>query len=493
MRSRYLLAVALGAVACADALRLEPPTGGEGGAAASGGQPPVGGGGGAMVIPCESSSECPAPTSVCDTVRGECVECLELGDCGHMPGTVCDLGHCRCAGGLDWCAPSTCVDTMTSPVHCGACDHACFGACAGGACVDAWEPLGTMGAPAARGRHASVWTGTHMFVWGGLGGGAALATGALYDPATQEWTATSLVDAPSARQRATAVWTGTEVIVWGGHNGSTYFNDGAAYDPATQTWRRLATSAAPPARILHTAVWTGSAMIVWGGEDATGEQLANGGVYDPAADAWSATAAVPLPAASRERHSAVWADGAMWLYGGLGDAPSVPLVNEFWPAPGVTGGIAYNPAGGGSWSDLAATGEPSARDRHTAVWTGTAMLVFGGFAHATDLDSGHRYVKASGQWEPFGGTPPSPRREHSAVWLEDAGVMVVWGGRSTAAGFLATGAVYDAQSNAWEGATPTVLEPRIEHTALSIGDRMIVWGGLDAAGTALANGALFTP
>jgi hypothetical protein len=495
MRSRALLvpgfvALVSFAVSCADALRLEPPGAGAGGSGATGGQIPAGGAGG-MMIPCRSSSECPAPTSVCDTVKGECVECLELSDCGHMPGTVCSLGRCSCGEGLDWCAPSDCIDLMASSQHCGECGHPCFGGCVDGACVDAWEPVGSDGAPAARGRHVAVWTGTQMFVWGGQGAAGLLASGGLYDPATRTWTPTSLVNAPTARQRATAVWTGTEVIVWGGINGATYFNDGAAYDPATQTWRRITTAAAPPGRMMHTAVWTGSVMIVWGGEDSTGEQLNSGGLYNPTADSWAATAAVPAPSATRERHTAVWTDDAMWIYGGFGDAPSIPLTNEFFPSGGVTGGIAYAPGGGGSWTDLSLVGEPSARDRHTAVWSGSAMLVFGGFFSPDELNSGSRYV--GGAWEAFGGLPPSPRREHTAVWIEDPGVMVVWGGRNGTEGILGTGGVYDGSSNSWTGETPTVLEARVDHTAVSTGTQMIVWGGFDTASTALATGGVFTP
>ena len=182
--------VGLSMAACADALRLEPPPGGQGGAGNTAGNA-TGGGGGS--IPCASSSDCPEPTSVCDTVLGFCVECLELEDCGHMPSTVCSEGSCVCAGGLTYCEPGLCADAMTSPAHCGTCDHACFGSCVDGACADPWEPVSTVGAPSARAKHVSVWTGTHLFVWGGstaAGAGSNVRTGGLYDPATSTWTPT---------------------------------------------------------------------------------------------------------------------------------------------------------------------------------------------------------------------------------------------------------------------------------------------------------------
>jgi hypothetical protein len=56
-----------------------------------------------------------------------------------------------------------------------------------------------------------------MVIWGGATTGAALATGARYDPSTNGWLATSTGQGvPSGRTYSTAVWTGREMIVWGG-------------------------------------------------------------------------------------------------------------------------------------------------------------------------------------------------------------------------------------------------------------------------------------
>ncbi len=484
--------------ACADALSIQPPTETTPGA---GGTPGTGGSGGlaeggAAPVPCVSNSDCPAPTAVCDTVRGVCVECLELADCGSMPGTVCSEGACICpVAGDSWCAPALCVDHATDPQHCGQCNKPCFGPCDMGQCVDRWEPVVSPGAPEARARHVAAWTGAVMVVWGGTvntGAAANLATGAMYDPVALEWTPTSAVGAPSPRQLAASVWTGSHLIVWGGRDGAVFHNDGALFDPATNTWAPMSTQGAPSGRIEHAAVWTGSKLIVWGGLDATGEQLDTGAVYDPAANSWTAMAPPPAPVATRERHSAVWAGTEMWVYGGFGDAPSLVLTNTYWPTGGVAGGLRYEP-NANVWSQLPATGQPSARDRHTAVFDGTHMIVFGGFNGTEDNNLGHRVNAGAIQWEGLGGTAPLARREHTAVWLDGPGLMVVWGGRSTLSGVLGTGAVYSSSGNLWTEPTPTVLAPRTEHTAISTGDAMIVWGGFDAANAPLGDGGIFTP
>ena len=55
-----------------------------------------------------------------------------------------------------------------------------------------------------------------MIVWGGADSFGTINTGGRYDPSTDSWTATSTTNAPAARGSHTAVWTGSEMIVWGG-------------------------------------------------------------------------------------------------------------------------------------------------------------------------------------------------------------------------------------------------------------------------------------
>ena len=437
---------------------------------------------------CVSNTDCGYPTAVCDQSAGVCVECLVVSDCLHMPSTVCSLGACVCPGGDTYCGPGLCADLTSDIDHCGFCGHRCYDSCGASMCASPWEPISDHNAPVARARHVAVWTGSAMVVWGGSTGtttGNNLGGGGVYDLQTSRWTATSMVDAPSPRQRATAVWTGSRMIIWGGRDGANMLADGASYDPVANTWTRLSTVAAPPARADHTAVWTGSSMIIWGGKDAVNE-LNSGGTYDPIADTWTATPSNPAPAESRSLHSAVWAGAQMWTYGGFGDAGAT--VNVRFPNSGVNGGSSFEPQVG--WTVLSAAGEPSARDQHTAVWDGTRMLIFGGFSGATAMASGGRY--AAGTWSAMAVGGPGARYGHCAVWLESSSVMVVWGGRDDN-GALGTGAVYDPSADSWTTPTPTVLDARFAHTAVSTGDRMLVWGGVDAGNQTLADGGVYTP
>ena len=135
------------------------------------------------------------------------------------------------------------------------------------------------------------------------------------------WTATSTTNAPAARTVHTAVWTGSEMIVWGGNSG---FN--AILTPAGDIIpaRTVGQPPAPPTRPLpekrHTAVWTGSEMIVWGGCNATLRQVFNtGGRYNPSTDSWTATSTTNAPA-DRESHTAVWTGSEMIVWGGCNTA-----------------------------------------------------------------------------------------------------------------------------------------------------------------------------
>jgi hypothetical protein len=442
-------------------------------------------------IACKSSSDCPAPTSVCDSANNVCVECLEIEDCSYKPGTVCSLGACTCpTEGQSFCPayakdyesrPARCVDLQTTTLDCGACGHSCYGACVAGACVDPWEPTPLAGAPKPRVRHACVSTGTQFVVWGGDAGGWT-NTGGTLDVAANAWKPTSTATAASPRGYATAVWTGTEMIVWGGWDGGP-LSTGARYDPTANTWKPLSTIGAPAPRYLHTAVWSGAHMIVWGGYDGT-DNLLSGGKYDPAADTWAPTNTGSAPSERRE-HTAAWNGTRMIVYGGFG----FDGVGNAYLADGK----AYDPMGD-AWEDLPSPGAPAARARHVAAWSGTELILWGGYDGTDFLSSGSVLSDVTG-WTPMGGSPPSARQYATGVWVGDpVKRMVVWGGDGPG-GKRADGGVFDPVPStlAWvSGAMPTGPDARTLHCGAAVGARMIVWGGDSVVGVT-NTGGVFDP
>src|SRR5438132_1181554 len=112
------------------------------------------------------------------------------------------------------------------------------------------------------------------------------------------------------------------MIVWGGFyfDGSNFFypNIGGRYNPTTDSWVATSTISAPAGREAHTAVWSGSEMIVWGGYffDGSDHYLNTGGRYNPGTDSWTATSTINAPG-GRYRHTAVWTGSEMIVWGGI--------------------------------------------------------------------------------------------------------------------------------------------------------------------------------
>ena len=170
------------------------------------------------------------------------------------------------------------------------------------------------------------------------------------------------------------------MIVWGGTNFGGLLNSGGRYDPVTDGWTVTSTTNAPSAREFLSAVWTGSEMIVWGGNGGVGNQYLNsGGRYDPDTDSWTATGTTNVPT-GRDYHTAVWTGSEMIVWGG---GTSGPDTN--------TGGR-YDP-GTDSWTATSTTGAPSGREQQTAVWTGSEMIVWAGNG---TLNTGGRYCAQPG-------------------------------------------------------------------------------------------------
>jgi Big-like domain-containing protein/Kelch motif protein len=308
----------------------------------------------------------------------------------------------------------------------------------------------------------------HTAVWTGnemiVWGGVFLNSGGRYDPRTDSWTSTSVVQAPSPRSGHVAVWTGTEMIVWGGQDGISFLTDGGRYNPLTDTWQPIASTNMPSARSQPTVVWTGTVMIVWGGIDATTSNYLNTGAkYDPVADTWSPISVANAPL-GRTRHTAVWTGQEMVVWGGVD--VTVQFVN--------TGGR-YNPTTD-TWQSTPSTGAPSGRADHVAVWSGTEMIVWGGIDYFGDLvNTGGRYNPATGSWQATTTTNAPVPGLRTAVWSGKE--MLVWSGNDS------SGGKYNPSLNRWN-ATSLINAPsqRQGYTAVWAQTSMIIWGGYTDAG-----------
>ena len=308
-----------------------------------------------------------------------------------------------------------------------------------GCTPDTWTATSTTNAPVGRSSHTAVWTGSEMIIWGGGTTNGLVYNGGRYNPSTDGWTATSTTNAPSRRAYHTAVWTGSEMIVWGGIGNSGLLNTGGRYNPSTNSWTSTSITNAPEPRQNHTAVWTDSEMIIWGGYDQfVVGYVDTGGRYNPSTDSWTATSTTNAPD-GRWFHTAVWTSSEMIVWGGSDHGP---LLNS---------GGRYNPSTD-SWTATSITNAPDARIEHTAAWTGSEMIVWGGISNSGILNTGGRYDPSIQSWTATNiVNAPSARANHTAVWTRSE--MIVWGGDvGNESDLFNTGGRYCAQSGS---PTPT--------------------------------------
>ena len=196
-----------------------------------------------------------------------------------------------------------------------------------------------------------------------------------------------------------------------------------------------------------------------------------------AAESWTAMSTTNAPS-GRGSHSAVWTGSKMIVWGG-----------EVFLSGTDTGGV-YDPATD-SWTPTSTTNAPTGRAFHTAVWTGSRMIVWGG-NDGTFADTGGIYDPATDTWTPTSTTnAPSGRYYHTAVWTGSR--MIVWGGLVSAGISENTGGIYDPATDTWTAVSTTnAPTSRRSHTAVWTGSKMIVWGGVqEQTGIYLGSGGIY--
>lgn len=265
--------------------------------------------------------------------------------------------------------------------------------------------------------------------------------------------------------------------------------DGGSYDLGTDSWASLPTAGAPLPVYWNSSIWTGSELILWGGINQNAPTLqgltrGDGAAYNPATQTWRPLSLAGAPS-PRARHSAVWTGTQMIIWGGSSG-------ND------VADGAAYEPTSD-AWRPITSVGAPARRDQHSAVWTGTEMIIWGGDEEDLPVQAGTggRYNPATDSWLPVSTAgAPSPRwGGQGAVWTGTC--MLVWGGEfdiSSNVSALGDGGRYDPATDTW---SPIALAgapaPRLSFNAVWTGTEMLVWGGRDAKARSFGDGARYDP
>ncbi len=261
----------------------------------------------------------------------------------------------------------------------------------------------------------------------------------------------------------TGAWTGHEALFAVPTTGS---RQAAAYNPTTNTWRRLPGGPAPatPVEGGDRSVWTGKEWILvgWGPNSA----------YRPATNTWRRLPSAPIVSPAPV---VVWTGAELIAWGGgcCGDFNAT--------------GTAYRPSTN-RWRRLP-TSPLAGRQQAAAVWTGTEMVIVGGFADRTFPDGvtrsvtfrdGAAYNPRTNTWRKLP-QMPAGRRAAAVVWT-GRDVLVVGGWKPVVSdtATVAPAAVglfaYRPATNRWRLLQPL---PRGRFGAATVwtGSRLIVAGG----------------
>lgn len=340
------------------------------------------------------------------------------------------------------------------------------------------------------GNSSLVWSGTEMILWGGGDGPSVSNAGYRYNPTTDTWATMTTTGAPEARSHHVAAWIGSEMVIWGGRSasgpGMSFYSNGGRYNPTSNTWTSIADTSAPASRHKMSATPTSTHLLVWGGLQAT-EMSSNikflkyGGSLNPSTGTWTQLSnGSPAP---RGGHSMVWTGSEIIIWGGATSA----MANGSFDST-FNDGARFNPATG-VWTPLPMLNAPVGRFGHSTVWTGTEMIIFGGQRFNSSgmnevLNSGGRYNPNTDTWTATDTTTaPSIRSQHTAVWTGSE--MIVWGG-TTDGGPMSTntGSIYDPGTNSWTATSTSggPIQGSSQHLAFWTGTEMILIGDQGSMG-----------
>ena len=118
------------------------------------------------------------------------------------------------------------------------------------------------------------------------------------------------------------------------------------------------------------------------------------------------------------------------------------------------------------------------RRYHTAVWTGTELIVWGGssqFGLERHAD-GAAYNPTTDQWRVIASSPLDGVWGHTAVWTGSE--MVIWGGTSGPDLRSGLGAAYNPATDTWRFTRAAKISARSDHSAAWTGSEMVIWGGV---------------
>jgi hypothetical protein len=177
---------------------------------------------------------------------------------------------------------------------------------------------------------------------------------------------------------------------------------------------------------------------------------------------------LPAPPEVRNRAAIAWTGSRLLVWGGY-------VFDGGGDRSPSDEGFIFD-AGSRSWEPMPAA-PLSTRSHPAAAWTGEEFLIWGGFTgdccvpSEMFLDDGAAFDPATGRWRALPASPLTARAPFS-VWT--GGELIVWGSRDRTVRYM-DGAAYDPRTNAWRSIADGPIE-LTDGSAVWTGEEMVVFG-----------------
>jgi N-acetylneuraminic acid mutarotase len=287
---------------------------------------------------------------------------------------------------------------------------------------------------------------------------------------------------PSRREGHSATAVEDLIVTFGGcYLDKKCMNDVNVFNTRSNMWVRPAIDGLPPVeREGHTATIVGSLMYVYGGSSQVG-YLDDVYVLNVRPDiplqgeemqmAWGHVDMSGTPPLGREGHSAVRSGTHIILFGG-------------YTEKGFTNELIVLDTALSAWQRPAVTGtKPEPREGHTAIVFKNRMFIFGGFMNGGCLNDVHALDLKTFAWERVAttGTPPS-EREDMGVVLRGNEMLITGGCNFGKRKCNCDLNVLNLETFTWRtekvaGADSDLMTPREDHTMTMVHGRAYIFGG----------------
>jgi hypothetical protein len=232
-------------------------------------------------------------------------------------------------------------------------------------------------------------------------------------------------------------------------------------------WSEL--PAPPEVRRRAATEWTGSQLLVWGGFvfDGGGDKTPSdsGFIFDAGSRTWEPMS--PGPLSARSYAASAWTGSELLIWGGFTGDCCVP--SEMF----LDDGAAFDPATG-RWRALPAS--PLSERAPFSVWTGRELIVWGSRDRTVRHLDGAAYNPDTNTWRPIA-DGPIELTDGSAVWTGEE--MIVFGAalddNNHAQTVTDIGAAYDPTTDRWRKIADSPLSPQAATAAWPGSGEMIAW------------------